>query len=83
MRLDNYLIQHIRLTAYNLLYEILFNAHVFRSFFCFLLQGELCTLGSRPGMECLPLRSPPGAYHYHVTDQTKSLQVRFGVKGFS
>lgn len=26
-------------------------------------------------MECLPLRSPPGAYHYHVTDQTKSLQV--------
>uniref|UniRef100_A0A1B0CYQ7 Uncharacterized protein n=1 Tax=Phlebotomus papatasi TaxID=29031 RepID=A0A1B0CYQ7_PHLPP len=25
-------------------------------------------------MECMPLRSPPGPYHYHVTDQTKSLQ---------
>lgn len=41
----------------------------------FELQSELCTLGSRPGMECMPLRSSPGAYHYHVTDQTKSLQV--------
>lgn len=39
------------------------------------LQSELFTLGSRPGMECMPLRSPPGPYHYHVTDQTKSLQV--------
>lgn len=48
-------------------------------------QTELCTLGgvvgvvgsvSRiGGMECLPLRSPPGPYHYHVTDQAKSLQV--------
>ncbi|KAJ6637282.1 Translocon-associated protein subunit delta, partial [Pseudolycoriella hygida] len=36
--------------------------------------SELYTLGSRPGMECMPLRSPPGPYHYHVTDQTKSLQ---------
>lgn len=25
-------------------------------------------------MECMPLRSPPGPYHYHVSDQTKSLQ---------
>ncbi|GAB0091961.1 Pyruvate kinase [Sergentomyia squamirostris] len=38
-------------------------------------EGELCTLGARIGqMECMPLRSPPGPYHYHVTDQTKSLQ---------
>ncbi|XP_037050945.1 DEP domain-containing protein DDB_G0279099 isoform X3 [Bradysia coprophila] len=39
-----------------------------------MIRNELCTLGSRPGMECMPLRSPPGPYHYHVTDQTKSLQ---------
>lgn len=31
-------------------------------------------------MECMPLRSPPGAYHYHVNDQTKSLQVRFHLR---
>lgn len=43
----------------------------------FLFQGELCALGSGPGMECMPLRSPPGAYHYHVNDQTKSLQVNW------
>ncbi|XP_062538110.1 serine-rich adhesin for platelets isoform X2 [Armigeres subalbatus] len=37
--------------------------------------SDLCTLGSRPGMECVPLRSPADPYHYHhVTDQTKSLQ---------
>ncbi|XP_058811240.1 uncharacterized protein LOC131676134 [Topomyia yanbarensis] len=40
-------------------------------------KSDLCTLGSRPGMECVPLRSPADPYHYHhVTDQTKSLQVR-------
>ncbi|XP_021694935.1 uncharacterized protein LOC5578628 isoform X3 [Aedes aegypti] len=38
-------------------------------------MSDLCTLGSRPGMECVPLRSPADPYHYHhVTDQTKSLQ---------
>uniref|UniRef100_A0A1Q3F5C0 Uncharacterized protein n=1 Tax=Culex tarsalis TaxID=7177 RepID=A0A1Q3F5C0_CULTA len=38
-------------------------------------KSDLCTLGSRPGMECVPLRSPADPYHYHhVTDQTKSLQ---------
>ncbi|XP_055526586.1 uncharacterized protein LOC129719165 isoform X2 [Wyeomyia smithii] len=38
-------------------------------------ESDLCTLGSRPGMECVPLRSPADPYHYHhVTDQTKSLQ---------
>ncbi|XP_055696688.1 uncharacterized protein LOC129797858 isoform X2 [Lutzomyia longipalpis] len=38
-------------------------------------EGELSTLGARVSqMECMPLRSPPGHYHYHVTDQTKSLQ---------
>jgi hypothetical protein len=44
---------------------------------CLLLQNQLCGLGVRPGMECMPLRSPTGPYnHYHhVADQTKSLQV--------
>ncbi|XP_065076473.1 serine-rich adhesin for platelets-like isoform X2 [Ochlerotatus camptorhynchus] len=38
-------------------------------------MSDLCTLGSHPGMECVPLRSPADPYHYHhVTDQTKSLQ---------
>ncbi|XP_038105486.1 uncharacterized protein LOC6053324 isoform X2 [Culex quinquefasciatus] len=38
-------------------------------------KSDLCTLGSRPGMECVPLRSPADPYHYHhVTEQTKSLQ---------
>lgn len=45
-------------------------------FFSSNLQSELFILGSRTGMECIPLRSPPGQYHYHVNDQTKSLQVR-------
>ncbi|XP_058063495.1 uncharacterized protein LOC131213470 [Anopheles bellator] len=39
-------------------------------------RSDLCTLGSRPGMEYVPLRTPAAEpYHYHhVTDQTKSLQ---------
>ncbi|XP_052873241.1 uncharacterized protein LOC128278549 [Anopheles cruzii] len=39
-------------------------------------KSDLCTLGSRPGMEYVPLRTPAAEpYHYHhVTDQTKSLQ---------
>ncbi|XP_055323449.1 uncharacterized protein LOC129578631 isoform X2 [Sitodiplosis mosellana] len=37
-------------------------------------SGELCTFASRRGMECMPLRTSSGAYHYHVNDQTKSLQ---------
>lgn len=44
-------------------------------FFCFQFQGESCTFASRRGMECMPLRTSSGAYHYHVNDQTKSLQV--------
>ncbi|XP_031632909.1 uncharacterized protein LOC116346818 isoform X2 [Contarinia nasturtii] len=39
-----------------------------------MVQGELCTFTSRRGMECMPLRTSSGAYHYHVNDQTKSLQ---------
>lgn len=50
-------------------------------FICFQLQGELCTFASRRGMECMPLRTSSGAYHYHVNDQTKSLQVINGLFG--
>ncbi|XP_037927111.1 serine-rich adhesin for platelets isoform X6 [Hermetia illucens] len=38
-------------------------------------MSDIIGIGARPGMECMPLRAPPGPYHYHhVADQTKSLQ---------
>lgn len=45
----------------------------------FILQTDLCLLGSELGMDVVPLRSNAGPYHHHNnfhhhTDQTKSLQ---------
>lgn len=58
-------------------YPVFCDLILIRKFFVFYfsLQSELCTFGSRRGMECMPLRTTSGPYHYHVNDQTKSLQV--------